>query len=517
LTKELKSGIFDVFDCVMAKEKEPKIQNGQKERKEYDHGDVVLRFSEISFSYGHNKPILEEVSFPVRERAKITLMGQNGAGKSTIFKLILNELQPEGGTINIKKGATIGHAMQVVPRDKMEMTLKEFFETAFTKKVYDIDPRMDEVLDAVNMKIDVNKKVKELSGGQQARLLLAHALIQKPDILLLDEPTNNLDKAGIDHLEKFLVDYEKTCIVISHDAKFLNSFTHGVLYLDSFTRKVEQYVGDYLDVVEEIAARIERERKKNATLMRDIQNRKEQMNFFAQKGGHMRDVARKMRDAIEELEEQIVDMRQEDKTIHNFEIPAQIFSEPVVKLTSVSALKNGKPTSKKVDMLLKKGSKLLITGPNGVGKSTFIKAMATGEAKGAELVEGLKIGYYQQDFAGLDFDKTVYKTLSDSMNDGTEHQLRSTAAHFLITEELMNVKVGALSEGQKGLLSFATFALIKPGLLILDEPTNHINFRHLPIIATALNEYQGALMIVSHMHTFVDQIKITNTLDLGAL
>ncbi|MDO8601594.1 MAG: ABC-F family ATP-binding cassette domain-containing protein [bacterium] len=526
----------------MAKAEAKIKQAPQKERKDYDHGEVVLRFSDVNFNFGHNKPILEKVSFPVRERAKITLMGQNGAGKSTIFRLILGEMQPEDGTIHVKKGATIGHAMQVVPREKLNMTIKEFFESAFAhatslmagKKVYDIDPRIEEVLEAVNMPLVTSRKVSELSGGQQARLLLAYALIQKPDILLLDEPTNNLDKAGIDHLEKFLIDYEKTCIVISHDAKFLNAFTHGVLYLDYFTHQVEQYVGDYLDVVEEIAARIERERKKNATLMRDIQNRKEQMNFFAQKGGHMRDVARKMREAIEELEEQIVDMRQEDKTIQDFEMPAQIFSEPVVKITSVSAFKNGKPVSKKASIVLKKGAKLLITGPNGVGKSTFIRNVAQGKAtptpagsglrprgasvgEGVTLVEGLKIGYYQQDFAGLDFEKTVYKTLSDSMDNGTEQQLRSMAARFLITEELMTVKVGALSEGQKGLLSFATFALMKPGLLILDEPTNHINFRHLPVIAAALNGYQGALILVSHMHTFVEQIKITDILDLGSL
>ncbi len=152
----------------------------------------------------------------------------------------------------------------------------------------------------------LDKKLGEFSGGQQARLLLAQALIQDPDLLLLDEPTNNLDKQGIEHLTQFLIDYQKTVIVISHDADFLNSFTKGVLYLDVFTKKIEQYVGDYLNVVTEISARLERERMKNARLAKDIQNRKDQANFFAQKGGHMRDVARKMNEKIAELEEDVV-------------------------------------------------------------------------------------------------------------------------------------------------------------------------------------------------------------------
>ena len=130
--------------------------------------------------------------------------------------------------------------------------------------------------------------MENLSGGQQARILLASALIQDPDLLLLDEPTNNLDKAGIEHLTKFIIEYPKTCIVISHDADFLNTFTEGVLYLDIFSKKVEQYTGDYFTVVEEIKMRLERERMKNARLEKDISHRKEQANFFAQKGGHLK-------------------------------------------------------------------------------------------------------------------------------------------------------------------------------------------------------------------------------------
>ncbi len=503
----------------MAKEKEPK--QPQKEAKNYNHGDVVLRFNKVSFGFTAAKPLLEEVDFSVRERAKVTLMGQNGAGKSTIFKMISGDLQPEEGAINIKDGATIATAMQAIPREQLELTLIQFFEKAFREKVYDIEPRVKKILNVVNLKFDAKKKIREFSGGQQARLLLAFALIQNPDILLLDEPTNNLDKEGIERLTKFLVDYEKTCIVISHDAKFLNAFTHGVLYLDSFTRKVEQYVGDYLDVVEEIARRIERERQANVRLERDIANRKEQFNFFAQKGGKMRDVARKMKEAIDELEAQLVDMRQEDKTIRNFVIPVQTFEDSelpewkIAEIKAVAVMENHKPTQKKVNIILKRKNRLWIKGPNGIGKSTFLQLLANSKAKSCFISDDVKIGYYQQDFAGLDFEQTVYKSLADMMEGGSEETLRSVAANFLLSDDILKNKVGSLSEGQKGLLCFARFVLQKPGLLILDEPTNHINFRHLPVIAEALSKYEGAMIVVSHMKEFAERIKFDHELDLG--
>ncbi len=189
------------------------------------------------------------------------------------------------------------------------------FQKCFSKVVYDIDPRIDDVLEIVNLHAPHDRIVKSFSGGQQARLLLASALIQDPDLLLLDEPTNNLDKAGIEHLTKFLKDYQKTCIVISHDADFLNAFTKGVLYLDVFTRKVEQYMGNYFDVMADIAARIEKENRKNAQLAKQIQEKKDKAGVFAHKGGGMRLVAKRMRNLAEEMEEEMVEVRREDKTI----------------------------------------------------------------------------------------------------------------------------------------------------------------------------------------------------------
>ncbi|MFA6105574.1 MAG: ATP-binding cassette domain-containing protein [Patescibacteria group bacterium] len=483
-------------------------------------GNVIVRFDKTSFKYDHARPILDEASFSVRENTKVTIMGQNGAGKSTIFKLITGELKPDNGGIHLGLGASIAIATQVMKRENLEKTVEEFFAQTFSEKKYDLPKRINNILEVVHLKAPLTKKIKQFSGGQQARLLLAYALIQQPDILLLDEPTNNLDADGIEHLTRFLMDYPKTCLVISHDANFLNAFTEGVLYLDSYTHKMEQYVGDYYEALGEIEAQIERERAKNAQLKKSIQDRKDKINFFAHKGGKMRKLASKLKDQVEEAEENMVDERQEDKTINDFIIPAQTDTVgAVVEIKSVGIMVDHEPVRKKLiaPIEVRKKQKLLIKGPNGIGKSTFLAALATHEEKGAIMSKDVRVGYYRQDFSGLNFDQTAYQALEEMMPEPWNQEIYATAAQFLLSSEILKNKVGSLSEGQKGLLCYARFVLQKPGLLILDEPTNHINFRHLPIIGKALNNFDGAIILVSHAYDFIEEIKIDQTLDLGAL
>lgn len=484
--------------------------------------ETIVRFDNVSFEWGVNKPILEAVSFTIRRGMKFTLMGQNGAGKSTIFGLISGVNKPESGVINVVKGVSIAQAKQVIPRDQLGLTVREFFESCFKDKVYDIDPRIDDVLEVVNLKGHTkihDKIVRDFSGGQQARLLLASALIQDPDLLLLDEPTNNLDKAGIAHLTKFLINYPKTVLVISHDAEFLNAFTEGVLYLDVYTKKIEQYVGNYFNVVKDITARVEKENMKNAQLEKEIQAKKDQANVFAHKGGRLRLVARRMREKAEELEEDIVEVRKEDKSIRPFNIPSQpdLIGE-ILHISSFTTMKGNKIIKHKANISLNKNTHLLLQGPNGIGKTTLLERLASGHADGEKVREGIRIGYYRQDFSTLNFEDTVYKSLASAMQEGgerlDEERMRSIAAGFLITGEFIKTKIGDLSEGQKGLVAFARLVLQKPGLLILDEPTNHINFRHLPIIAKALDEYKGAMILVSHVPEFVKQVRVDEVLDL---
>ncbi|MFA5840961.1 MAG: ATP-binding cassette domain-containing protein [Candidatus Paceibacterota bacterium] len=485
-------------------------------------GETIGRFDNVSFEWGVNKPILDEVSFTIRRGAKLALMGQNGAGKSTIFGLISGTCRPESGIVNIVKGVSIASALQVIPRDQLDLTVREFFEKCFKDKVYDIDPKIDDVLEVVNLKGHTkvhDRIIRTFSGGQQARLLLASGIIQNADLLLLDEPTNNLDRAGIEHLTKFLVNYPKTVLVISHDAEFLNAFTHGVLYLDVYTKKIEQYTGNYFDVVKDIAARVEKENMKNAQLQKEIQAKKEQANVFAYKGGRLRLVAKRMREKAEELEEEIVDVRKEDKAIRPFIIPSQpdLIGE-ILNISSFTTMKNGKIIKHKAHVSLNKNKHLLLQGPNGIGKTTLLERLASGHADGEKVKEGIRIGYYRQDFSTLDFNDTVYNSLADAMREGgerlDEERMRSIASGFQITGEFIRTKIGDLSEGQKGLVAFARLVLQKPGLLILDEPTNHINFRHIPVIAEALHKYAGAMVIVSHVPEFIKQIRIDEVLDL---
>lgn len=485
--------------------------------------DGIIVFKDVSYEYDATRPILREANFVVRRGAKLTLMGQNGAGKSTIFSLITRDYHPDEGDINIEPRTTIAVSRQIIPRAELTLTVREFFAKCFSEKVYDIDPKIEEVLEVVNL--TPTEKMREtfkdrvigsFSGGQQARLLLAQALIQNPDVLLLDEPTNNLDVAGIEHLTTFLKEYKKTVLVISHDADFLNAFTHGVLYLNTQKRQVEQYNGNYHAVVKDIAAQVEKEQRENARLAKEIQANKDKVNYFASKGGKMRLVAKRMREDIEEAEENKVDVRREDKTIRPFNIePHEDIPLEVVKLTSYQVIRNHEPKEVECDLVLKRGSHLQIVGPNGIGKTTLLERLASGHAKGEHVAEGVQIGYYRQDFSNLDFDKTVFETLMDSMQRKVEEEMRSIAAGFLLFGDVMKTKVGNLSEGQKGLVAFAKLTMEKPGLLILDEPTNHINFRHIPVIAKALHDYKGAMILVSHVPDFVSQIRIDEVLDLS--
>ena len=516
-----------------------------------EKNNVILRFDNVSFAYNNwMHEILEQADFSIRENTKISVMWQNGAGKSTIFKMITWELKQDSWKISIEDWKTIAIAKQVIAPEQMELTIKEFFEKAFDEKDYQLDKKIKEVLAVVNFDAPMDKKIKDYSGWQQARLLLAYALIQHPDILLLDEPTNNLDANGINDLIIFLFEYDKTVVVISHDADFLNMFTDGVLYLNKDRLKVEQYRWDYYDVVEQIQAQIEKEQKQNARAQKKIEDAKEKINFFANKWWKMRKLAKKMRTEVEEAEENRVDVRKDDKTIWNFKIEFENFIGPIITINTVWLMSpEHKVVTYKLPLIIKKNQKYILEWPNWIGKSTLLKRLMMIHKHKHEIMReynekieknnedlfikepdtthpeeweamvhnNVRVGYYSQDFATLDPNMQVRDALVDASVWFIDQDIYRVASQFMLTWALLKSNIWSLSEWQKGLLCYAQFVLKKPHLLILDEPTNHINFRHLPVIAKALNDYQWAILMVSHDIWFTAQLEGIESIDLSKL
>lgn len=235
----------------------------------------------------------------------------------------------------------------------------------------------------------------------------------------------------------------------------------------------------------------------------------------------MRKMAKKLKEDAEELESHKVNVRKEDHALKPFKIPFQATDNGRVgvKLMTINSI--ALPSGRRVDysispILIEKGSHVLLKGPNGIGKTTFLESLVNDEADGVELNSKASIGYYRQDFYNLDPEKTVIDCLYAASNGKhSEQVVRSTAASFLLKKDLMKQHIKTLSEGQKGLVSLTCLVLQQPAILVMDEPTNHINFRHLPAIAQALNEFEGALIVVSHDQDFVSQLKVDKVIDLA--
>jgi ATP-binding cassette subfamily F protein 3 len=218
------------------------------------------------------------------------------------------------------------------------------------------------------------------------------------------------------------------------------------------------------------------------------------------------------------MKEEMVDVRKEDTPIKAFEIPFQenIWWE-ILKINKIWVVLDHELVMKDVDKTLRKDTHMQLSAPNWMWKTTFLEKLAKNEAEWCEIAEWVRIGYYRQDFSNLDFSNTVYDELRKYWPGLTEQEFRAQAARFQITWELMKAKVGDISEWQKWLVAFCSLVFLKPWLLILDEPTNHINFRHLPVIAEALDKYEWAMILVSHVNEFVWQIRIDDYLDLDQL
>jgi ATP-binding cassette subfamily F protein 3 len=256
----------------------------------------------------------------------------------------------------------------------------------------------------------------------------------------------------------------------------------------------------------------------NARMKKEAQVKMDQANVFAHKGWKLRAVAKKLKADAENLKENMWDKRREDKAISPFTIEFQDWAGwEILKINTIWVVENWEMTQKPVDKILRKDTHMLLSAPNWMWKSTFLNALTSGKVEGSIIWEWIKIGYYTQDFHNLDFSSTTYDELRKHWPNLTEQDFRAQAARMLIDWEMMKTEIGHLSEWQKWLVAFCALIFQKPGLLILDEPTNHINFRHIPVIAEALNDYKWAMILVSHVDEFVWSIRMDEYLDLDQL
>ncbi len=512
----------------------------------------------LSFSY-QLQEIFKEVSLAFKENDHVGIIGVNGAGKSTFFKLILGELMPDEGKIILKKDTKVGFLPQVIgdtipnmdvsvfdyllegrPIKKLEEELEATYlkisvETdekklsPLMKRISWLQERLDyyDVYEASNilfkiiegMQMDsalLDQPLKYLSGGQKSKVAFARLLYSKSEILLLDEPTNHLDQDSKTFIVQYLKKYHGLVLIISHDIEFLNEVTTSTLYLDKTTHSMELFPGSY-----EKYLRIRNERQKTEERLLDKQLREEEKlkKIIAKYIGGNEKKARIAKDRqkkLARLESEKVVLEKKKKTAH-FKILVKEKSGilPLKCENLTFGYANQSLLFENLTFDLTRGEKFLIVGENGVGKSTLLKLIMNYMAPLAGKIDinfKTSIGYYAQEHELLNKDKTILENLQEfNMSLG---QLRSFLGNFLFTGEDVYKKVSVLSPGERSRVALAKLALTGSNLLLLDEPTNHLDPETQRLIAEVFKTYEGTMLVVSHNVEFVSHLGIERMLML---
>lgn len=517
-----------------------------------------MNIKNLTMTFGLQE-IFDDVTIQIKDNDKVGIIGMNGAGKSTFFKLIMKKLEPDSGKIIIKPGTRIGFLPQVIsdeipsmdisvfdfllegrPIKKLETELSEAYMEASTetdekklkdvmKKIGKIQEKLEyyEVYQAENillkiitgMNIDgelLDMKLCNLSGGQKSKIAFARLLYSNPEILLLDEPTNHLDIDSKDYIINYLKHYNGTVLVISHDIEFLDEVTNSTLYVDKATHKMEMFPGNY-----EKYMRIRNERLKTQERIVEKQEKEEEKlkKIIAKYIGGNEKKARIAKDRqkkLARLEENKITIEKKPK-IARFKMKINHPSGVVpLKCEELTFGYNKEHTLiNDLTFDLSRGEKFLIVGENGVGKSTLLKLIvgALKPLAGEILLnEKTEIGYYAQEHEILDNDKIILENFKE-YNMSTK-ELRAFLGNFLFSGDDVYKKVGVLSPGERSRVALAKIALTGANLLILDEPTNHLDPQTQEMIAHTFKDYEGTMLVVSHNVEFVDNLGIERMLML---
>jgi ATP-binding cassette subfamily F protein 3 len=476
----------------------------------------MLTIADVSKSYG-TRTLFADVSLFIARTDRYGLVGPNGAGKSTLFNLILGEEQPDEGTIEWERGADFGF----LPQESAPVSNETILQIATSGKKlvpetdddYDIDwtlePRAKKILAGLGFREgDADKLAKTFSGGWVMRAHLARLLVAEPALLLLDEPTNHLDLEALLWFQDYLTRYPGGLVVISHDRAFLNALCNGILELRNNT--LNRYTGNYDDYMLEKEARKEQQAAAFKTQQREIAHLQKFVDRFGAKAS-MASRAKSKEKQIERLEAVAVEEPQDElKRIH-FKFPKPPRSGlKVVELEHVQQSYGDHVVYTDLNFMAERGQKIVLIGPNGAGKSTLLKILADViPIKGGtrELGSNVVPGYFAQNrLDNLHADATVFENVMElrtNENQLTEQQGRAILGAFLFRKDDVHKKVSVLSGGEKSRLALARLLVKPPNLLLMDEPTTHLDIASIDALVGALKEYEGTFIFISHDVYFI--------------
>lgn len=500
-----------------------------------------------SVSYGADT-ILEEINFEIKNKEKIAIVGRNGSGKSTLLKAIIdNELLSEGiGTekFNIYKegNPSIGYLKQIDFENEslslLDEILKEYKEiTSIENKMEQLLIKMQEnpseelakeyskmqdryeLLDGYTYKKEYEtaiskfgfskedkfKKISEFSGGQRTKIAFIKLLLSKPDILLLDEPTNHLDIVAIEWLENYLKNYPKAVVIVSHDRMFVNKIVDKIYEIEYGA--MTKYSGDYEFFEKQKRVNYEKQLKDFEFQQKEIKRLNDIADRFRYKPTKAKMALAKLKQV-----ERMVKVEEPNKyDLKTFKTNFKLNKETGNFILKVADLEIGYNQNKiaKIDLELYRGQKLGIIGGNGTGKSTFLKTiMGIQNPIGGELEFGhnIEIGYFDQKIAEINSNKTIYNDFSEEFPELTVTEVRNSLAAFMFFGDDVFKEINMLSGGEKVRLALCKILKKGPNVLILDEPTNHMDIVGKETLENLLQEYTGTIIFVSHDRFFVKKI-----------
>ncbi len=479
----------------------------------------MLTLADVAKSYG-TRELFSEVSLFVARTDRYGLVGPNGAGKSTLFSLILGEEQPDEGVIEWERGADFGF----LPQESAPVGEETVLQIATSGKKlependddYDIDwtlePRAKKILAGLGFREeDHHKPAKSFSGGWVMRAHLARLLVSEPALLLLDEPTNHLDLEALLWFQDYLTRYPGGLLIISHDREFLNTLCNGILELKSGA--LTKYTGNYDDYLAEKDARKEQQAALYKNQQREIAHLQKFVDRFGAKAS-MASRAKSKEKQIERLKEVAVEEPWEDLKKINFRFPQPPRSGlKVITLQNVQQAYGDHVVYRDLNFEAERGQKIVLVGPNGAGKSTLLKILAgvipiQGGVR--ELGSNVVPGYFAQNRGdNLNPELSVLENVMElrtAENQLTEQQARAVLGGFLFRKDDVFKPVEVLSGGEKSRLALARLLINPPNLLLMDEPTTHLDIPSIDALVNALKSYEGTLLFISHDVYFIRQL-----------